>query len=128
MRWGEDVQELKKSATTRVFRAWIEDWEKEAMTKQDPVNEAKLLEKYKNLCFVDDDQDGAVVKIWHKNLQWERKSRARGILVSSYHLIVSNPNAEEGEQESAFEINQNVCDYIAEYRQAPGIEVLTKGD
>jgi len=44
-----DLDALKESATKRIFRAWIEDWEKDALEDNDAVAEAKLLEKYKNL-------------------------------------------------------------------------------
>ena len=50
-----DLENLKEPATTRIFRAWVEDWEKEMMKKNDCVAEATLLEKYKDLVFNDPD-------------------------------------------------------------------------
>ena len=53
--FGVDTAALKKPAHTRVFRAWIEDWEKECRKKNDPVAETTFLQiqKYKNLVFPD---------------------------------------------------------------------------
>ena len=50
-----DVAALQEPVTTRIFRAWVEDWEKEELMKNDPVSEARFLEKYKNLLFRDID-------------------------------------------------------------------------
>ncbi len=40
---------LREMKVTRVFRAWVEDWEKEAIKSNDAVAEVRLLEKYKDL-------------------------------------------------------------------------------
>ena len=48
---------LRETKVTRVFRAWVEDWEKEAITSNDAVSEVRLLEKYKDLVFVDASTD-----------------------------------------------------------------------
>jgi hypothetical protein len=55
---GDDVPvpEVPK----RIFRAWIEDWEWECMKHKDPVSEAKLVQKYQGLRFVDPDLDRRV--------------------------------------------------------------------
>ena len=34
---------------TRVFRTWVEDWEKEAIKSNDAGAEVRVLEKYKDL-------------------------------------------------------------------------------
>ena len=48
---------LKECATKRIFRAWIEDWEKDAILDNDCVAEAKLLTKYKDLTFYCPDDE-----------------------------------------------------------------------
>ena len=54
--WGVDVDDLrKKKIPKRIFRAWEEDWELEIRKKQDVVNEARLVEKYKGLVIFDPD-------------------------------------------------------------------------
>ena len=65
---------------TRVFRAWVEDWEKEILRKDDCVAEAKLLEKYKGLVFFDPDNE-CHYTIFSKNLEFH-KGRSGG-----WHLI-----------------------------------------
>ena len=52
-KWGVDLNALKAKAIKRVFRAWVEDWEKESIKHNDVVAEVKLLEKYKGLAFWD---------------------------------------------------------------------------
>ena len=42
-------------APRRLFRAWIEDWEWDAMHRNDPLMEAKLVQKYAGLWFLDPD-------------------------------------------------------------------------
>ena len=49
------MEDLKKPATTRIFRAWVEDWEEKAIVTCDCVCEAQLLKKYKGLVFFDPD-------------------------------------------------------------------------
>ena len=51
-KFGVDMKQLKEPATTRIFRAWVEDWEEELLKDNDCVAEAHLLEKYKNLVFM----------------------------------------------------------------------------
>ena len=56
---GLDVLNKGRSAERkkRIFRAWLEAWETEVIKKQDPVNEAKLLQKYGGLMWLDPDTD-----------------------------------------------------------------------
>ena len=50
--YGVDVEELKAPKSKRIFRAWIEDWEKPLLKKNDVVAEIRLCEKYKGLTFL----------------------------------------------------------------------------
>ena len=50
-KFGVDTAALKKPASHRIFRAWMEDWEKEFLRKN------TVFEKYKNLVFHDPDTD-----------------------------------------------------------------------
>ena len=49
------MDELKKPATQRIFRAWMEEWEIANIKNTDVVVEVRFLEKYKNLVFLDPD-------------------------------------------------------------------------
>lgn len=122
--WGVDVDALKESATTRVFRAWIEDWEEEAIRKQDAVMEAKLLQKYKGLIFEDHENGGMIQTICSDNLEWRRKNKQLKIDYSGYYLISIGADDEE---EYSWEINQHICDYIASAKQAEGVKIIRRG-
>ena len=63
--FGVDVAPMQEPVTKRVFRAWVEDWEKTELNKYDPVIEARFLEKYKNLHFKIEDT-GAITLLHHK--------------------------------------------------------------
>ena len=52
---SHDTSKLDEPATLRTFCGWIETWEKPLLTTNDPVAEAILLAKYKNLRFHDPD-------------------------------------------------------------------------
>ena len=125
MHWGTNVDSLKEPATNRIFRAWVEDWELEAIRKQDPVNEAKILQKYKNLVFHDWENGGVIQTIYDQNLEWYRKSRAMNIDVAGYYLISVRADNDE---ECSWEINQEICDYIAEAEaeQPEGVKIIRK--
>ena len=45
--FGVNTSELSAPVRTRVFHAWIEDWENDLLKNNDCVAEARLLEKYK---------------------------------------------------------------------------------
>ena len=53
--WGVDISSLASQKPARIFRAWLEQWEQDSLKKNDPVMEARLLEKYRDLVFFDPD-------------------------------------------------------------------------
>ena len=53
--FGVDTAQIKVTKHKRVFHAWVEEWEEELLKKNDVVAEAKLLDKYKDLVFIDPD-------------------------------------------------------------------------
>lgn len=118
--FGVDINELKKPATERVFRAWVEDWERDCITKNDVVPMTKLKMKYRGLKFADADNGNIEVVI--TGLEWRRKNKNFGIKVSSWFLTTRDENGEEED----WEINDDNCDTIGSYQQAPGIEVEKK--
>ena len=66
--FGVDTVQLQAASPTRIFHAWVEDWEEEILRKNDIVAEVRLLEKYKNLVFYDPDNE-CMYTVWHKNLE-----------------------------------------------------------
>ena len=64
---------MKKPTIEWIFRAWLEDWEKELLQVNDCVAEARILEKYKDLLIFDPDT-GKNVKVWGRNLEFHKGS------------------------------------------------------
>ena len=54
-KFGVDLEELNDDSPKRIIRAWMEDWEEEAIGDDDVVSEQRILAKYKNLSFYDLD-------------------------------------------------------------------------
>ena len=67
--FGVDTTVLKLETCKRIFRAWVEDWEKPLLKINDDIAEVRLLEKYKDLVFYDPDNECSYT-VWHKNLEW----------------------------------------------------------
>ena len=67
--WTVDTMALKEPAVEHIFRAWVEDWEEEARKKNDCVEEAPLLTKYKGLVFNDPDS-GSTFSVWDRNMEF----------------------------------------------------------
>ena len=116
-KFGVDVAALQEPVTTRIFRAWVEDWEKEELLKCDPVIEARFLEKYKNLRFKFVDT-GAIFTVTPQNAEFHRKKGDRG-----WHLICETNGGVGIDDVEAFTIalaNQ----LIGAYPQEEGVEVI----
>ena len=71
-KWGVQVE--APVAKARTFNAWLEDWEKELLKKDDPVAEAKLMNKYCGLMFYFID-DKKLYIVYTKELYFERGRR-----------------------------------------------------
>ena len=57
----------------RVFRAWLEDWEKPLLKNNDPVAETRLRVKYQGLVFFDPG-NLTIYSVYSGNLEY-RKGR-----------------------------------------------------
>ena len=88
--FGVDLEPLQRPATTRIFRALLEDWEKDNLMSNDCAIEACLLEKYQNLVFYDPDT-GTTFTVASENLEFHRGRKGGG-----WHLICeSSDNSNE---------------------------------
>ena len=47
----------RETLHARTLNAWIEDWESEILRTRDQENEKRLLQKYKNKTFLDDEEN-----------------------------------------------------------------------
>ena len=113
--FGVDTEALKKPTNTRVFRAWLEDWEKECRKKNDPVAEATLLQKYKNLVFRDPDHSNKTYRVYDENLEW-RSGRGGG-----WHPI----GVAEDEEDEAFDL-ELLIEMIADTSQVEGVDIIRR--
>lgn len=119
-KFGVDVEELTGAGTApkRIFNAWIEDWEKPLLKKNDPVAEMKLLQKYKGLVFHDIDND-VVYTIFDSNLEWSTGCKGGW-------SVVGVPPEHDGDNDEVLEpwlINDNLVEMIAEYEQPKELNV-----
>ena len=48
------VKNDREPRHARIFNAWIKDWESYILITRDHENEQRLLQKYKNISFLDD--------------------------------------------------------------------------
>ncbi len=62
-----DYKALREKTGTQVFRAWVEDWEKDAIKSNNAVAEVRLLKKYKELVF-DEAKENKTFTIHSKNM------------------------------------------------------------
>ncbi len=81
----------------RIFKAFLEDWEQDAITKRDIVNEAKLLRKYGGLTWLDPDNDNVKLRANKNSLHWTRVSKKNG---GGYCVNAIGPNYDENDPEN----------------------------
>ena len=121
-KFGVDVEQLQKPASHRLFRAWIEDWERSHLTTNDSVAEASLLAKYKGLRFYLPD-DEVTYTIHEDNLEFQRGSK-RLNQERGWNVFGVPPNANGDDDDEPFMINNVLCELIANTDQEDGVEVI----
>ena len=112
---GEDVP--APVVARRLFKAWIEDWEWEAIGTRDVVMEARLLQKYGGLSWIDPDENELCVAIE------ERMEFQGGRNGAGWCLLGTRVNGDGGMEPWVLDV---VIDLIAEYEQPSemNIEVI----
>ena len=113
--FGVDTNPMKESLKNRIFRVWLEDWEKEILKKDDCVAEAKLLEKYKDLVFYDPDHK-VNFTVHGNNLEY-RRGREGG-------WCVIGDSTDEKVEDEPFKIGDMLIEMIADTQQAEGVEIM----
>lgn len=116
------MENLRQPKIHRIFRAWLEDWEKELLEVNDCVAEARLLEKYRDLMFLDPDTN-KTFKVWGGNLEYHRGSRKRGI-TKGWGLVCIDENGEE----EGWLLNKDVIELIGLHSQEGGVQIIRNGD
>jgi len=118
-RFDVDTGALKEPAVERIFRAWVEDWEEVARTKNDCVEEASLLTKYRGLVFNDPDS-GSTFSVWDRNMEF-RRGRGNGWFVVG--VSADNPDDESCNEPFSLEM---ACELIGATKQKEGVKVLQR--
>lgn len=114
-KFGVDTVVLKQPATNRVFRAWVEDWEKDLLKMNDCVAEARILAKYKGLIFWDPDTE-ANFTVHEENLEFHRGKDG------GWHLIGNS--SDESVEDEGFAIGEMIIGMIADTEQRSGVEII----
>ena len=102
----------------RIFQAWLEDWEKELLEVNDCGTKAWLLEKYRDLVFLDPDTN-KTFKVWGGNLEYHKGSRKRGI-TKGWGLVCIYENAEE----EGWLLKEDVIELIGLHSQEAGVQII----
>jgi len=110
-----DTEGLKQPVTTRIFLAWVDDWEQDILKMNDCVVEARILEKYKGFVFFDLNT-GANFTVHEENLEFHRGKDG------GWHLIGNS--SDDSVEDEGFAIGDIIIDMIADTEQSPGVEVI----
>ena len=140
-RWDAAIADLSAQVQSRRFNNYVEVELNATNLDQPPVSEAKLLCKYKGICFFDEDGDDAECRGYYRirgdRLAWKGK-KSGGWVVNCDKVTSNDPASATLKQEDA-EINEEypeLCSYLfkAELhrmiplaRQAPGISLISEG-
>jgi hypothetical protein len=116
----------------QIFKAWIEDWEPNAMRTKDVVNEVRILEKYGGLKWRDPDNNYVQVMSDRFNLQWNRKKKGEAgyalIVYDEYYRAEDEDKAEHVEHWYVTEdMIESIVAYYSQHDTIDNIENIEKG-
>jgi hypothetical protein len=112
---------LQEHPKSRVFHAYLTDWEKVAMFQNDPVAKARLIQKYKGLVFFD-KENNLRQTMSSTELEWRRKSKGADNSYTGWYLV----SVDENDEEWPWEIGDGVCEMLADCEQNACIEIIRK--
>jgi len=116
--FGVDTNQYKEDVPSRLFHAWVEDWELEHLKKQCPLSETLLLQKYKNLVFYFPDNK-KTYQIAEQNLEFHR-GRDGG------WCVIGEPLDGDEDDIEPFLIGDMIVELIGDTRQEDHIKVIKK--
>jgi len=100
---------------SRVFRVWVEDWEKELLKNNDCVTEARLLDTYKgHVSF--GTANNCTYTVWNKNFEYQ-KGRKGG------WCVIGVP-ADDSLDDEPFLIGDMIIELIGDTDQAEHVRVI----
>ena len=118
---GNIVHNDRETRHSRIFNAWIEDWESDILRTQDQENEQRLLQKYKNIRFFD-DEDNQTYMIAPENFEFKGPTRG-----NKQYCVVGKPlywrDGDRLDLMISIEINDDLMVLIKEVEQDPDLGV-----
>ena len=110
--FGVNVETIAKKqdpkTPKRLFKCWIEDWEKKILKKNDAVSKMKLLQKYGGLLMQDIDNDNREYVISPEKMQFERGKNGGW-------AVLAEPPEYDGDNDEVlepFQINEETLIYL----------------
>jgi hypothetical protein len=122
---GVDVDKLVE-VPRKIFRAWLEDWEEEIRTVNDPVNQARLLEKYGGLSWRDPDEE-IMYTACSEKMYFCRARNERGYCVFGLKETYDEDDPNHADDWTPWALNSDLYDMVVEYYQEnpnPKIEIV----
>ena len=97
-RYGIDIVSDVNIVSKKIFRAWLEDWEKDILLDNDPVHEAKFLKKYGGVVWYDIDENENFTASSEK-MHFSRMKKEKGYCVygmkENFTGIMTNINNDD---------------------------------
>lgn len=124
-RYGIDINELVQTQT-KIFRAWLEEWEELIIAVNDLVNQARLLEKYGGMVWFDPDLEEVVTASAEK-MFFNQKRGERGYCVLALKANWHEGDADDAETWEPWTLSTDLYKQIQEYYETnphPHIQIV----
>jgi hypothetical protein len=106
---------------SRIFKAWMEDWEEGATRKRDPVSEVKLLRKYGAMQWFDPDTN--MMYYSDKDaLHWSRRTKhGGGYSILAYDKSYMDDDPDKANHVEPWVVSVDLIECIGKfYKENPG--------
>jgi len=129
-RYGINIEEMVNNVPKRIFRAWQEPWELEIVQENDPVNQARLLEKYGGMVWQDPDNGDQMLTASTTMLFFSKKRGDKGYCVKALKEAWTEEDTDEADTWEPWSLTQADDLYeqiVAYYRINPdqNIQIVT---
>ena len=117
---SNSLKESVAKANARIFRAWEENWEKEALgPNRNNLFQAKLVKKYSGLKWLDPDSDFSLRTVHPKIMYSEKKhgNNNHHVLACKNEYDFEKQPREQEEEYDVWERNEELFDLMVDYYQ-----------
>jgi hypothetical protein len=126
-----DNEEKQSEKPTNIFKTWMEDWEEEAIKKQDPVSEAFFLRKYEGVQWFDPDNK-LVYYSDKESLEWKQRTKnGGGYCIIGYDEHYNDEDPRASDHVEPWVVSDDLIECIAVfYKDNPqhGVQVIENKD